>query len=185
MFSEQQVIEGCIRGDRSAQQALYNKYSGKMLAICKRYLKDFELAQEAFQLAFIKVFKHLGKFEFKSSLETWMTRIFIHEAINQLRVGKRLALQVNIEEPHLKLPEHFNDVPEQFDAELVMILLEKLPENYKIVLMMFAIDGFNHKEIGEKLNMPEGTSRSYLTRARTMLWQMYQQELQRHESRRI
>jgi RNA polymerase sigma-70 factor (ECF subfamily) len=185
MFSEQQVIEACIRGDRSAQEALYKKFSGKMLAICKRYLKDIELAQEAFQLAFIKVFKHLKDFSYKSSLETWMTRIFIHEAINQLRANKRLALQVNIDDPNLQIPQTFNAIPDQFDADLVLLLMEKLPENYKIVLMMYAIDGYTHKEIGEKLNMPEGTSRGYLTRARSMLWQMYQQEMKRHESRRI
>ena len=63
--------------------------------------------------------------------------------------------------------------------------LEKLPENYKIVLMLYTIDGFSHKEISEKLNMPESTSRSSLTRARSMLWQLYNKEIKKHESRRI
>jgi RNA polymerase sigma factor (sigma-70 family) len=185
MFSEKQVVEGCIKGDRLSQEALYNRFSGKMLAISKRYLKDLELAEDAFQEAFIKVFSHLKSFTFQSSLETWMTRIFINESINKLRSLKRLALQVNIDENTRQIPENYNEAPDRFDSELVMMLMEKLPENYKIVLMMYAIDGFSHKEIAEKLNMPESTSRSSLTRARSMLWQLYKNEITNHESRRI
>ncbi len=185
MFAEKQVIEGCIKGDRLSQEALYNRFSGKMLAISKRYLKDMEMAEDAFQEAFIKVFSHLKNFTFQSSLETWMTRIFINESINKLRSLKRLALQVNIDENTRQIPENYNEAPERFDSELVMLLMEKLPENYKIVLMMYAIDGFSHKEIAEKLNMPESTSRSSLTRARSMLWQLYKNEIKNHESRRI
>jgi RNA polymerase sigma-70 factor (ECF subfamily) len=185
MFAEKQVIEGCIKGDRLSQEALYNRFSGKMLAISKRYLKDIDLAQDAFQEAFIKVFSHLKNFTFQSSLETWMTRIFINESINKLRSLKRLALQVNIDDNTRQIPENYTEAPERFDSELVMILMEKLPDNYKIVLMMYAIDGFSHKEIAEKLNMPESTSRSSLTRARSMLWQLYKNEIKNHESRRI
>jgi len=185
MFAEKQVIEGCIKGDRLSQEALYNRFSGKMLAISKRYFKDIELAEDAFQEAFIKVFSHLKNFTFQSSLETWMTRIFINECINKLRSLKRLALQVNIDENTRQIPENYNEAPDRFDSELVMMLMEKLPENYKIVLMMYAIDGFSHKEIAEKLNMPESTSRSSLTRARSMLWLLYKNEIKNHESRRI
>jgi RNA polymerase sigma factor (sigma-70 family) len=185
MFAEKQVIEGCIKGDRLSQEALYNRFAGKMLAISKRYLKDLELAEDAFQEAFIKVFSHLKNFTFQSSLETWMTRIFINESINKLRSMKRLALQVSIDENTRQISESYTEAPERFDSELVMILMEKLPENYKIVLMMYAIDGFSHKEIAEKLNMPESTSRSSLTRARSMLWQLYKNEIKNHESRRI
>jgi RNA polymerase sigma-70 factor (ECF subfamily) len=185
MFAEKQVIEGCIKGDRLSQEALYNRFAGKMLAISKRYLKDLEMAEDAFQEAFIKVFSHLKNFTFQSSLETWMTRIFINESINKLRSMKRLALQVSIDENTRQISESYSEAPERFDSELVMILMEKLPENYKIVLMMYAIDGFSHKEIAEKLNMPESTSRSSLTRARSMLWQLYKNEIKNHESRRI
>lgn len=185
MFAEKQVIEGCIKGDRLSQEALYNRFAGKMLAISKRYLKDLDSAEDAFQEAFIKVFSHLKNFTFQSSLETWMTRIFINEAINKLRSMKRLALQVNIDDQARQIPENYQEAPEKFDSELVMILMEKLPDNYKIVLMMYAIDGYSHKEIAEKLNMPESTSRSSLTRARSMLWQLYKNEIKNHESRRI
>jgi RNA polymerase sigma-70 factor (ECF subfamily) len=102
-----------------------------------------------------------------------------------LRSLKRLALQVSIDDQTRQFPEINQEAPEKFDSELVMILLEKLPENYKVVLMLYAIDGFSHKEISEKLNMPESTSRSSLTRARSMLWQLYNQEIKKHESRRI
>jgi RNA polymerase sigma-70 factor (ECF subfamily) len=185
MFSEKQVIEGCIKGDKLSQEALYKRYAGKMLAVSKRYLKDMAVAEDAFQDAFVKVFIHLKNFTFQSSLETWMTRIFINESINKLRSMKRLALQVNIDENTRQIPDDFREAPEKFDKELVMILLDKLPENYKIVLMLYAIDGYSHKEISEKLNMPESTSRSSLTRARSMLWQMYSKEIKNHESRRI
>jgi RNA polymerase sigma factor (sigma-70 family) len=185
MFSEKKVIEGCLKGDRIAQETLYNHFSGKMLAISKRYLKDMAQAEDAFQDAFVKVFAHLKNFSFQSSLETWMTRIFINESINKLRSLKRLTLQVSIDENSRQIAENYEDAPDQFDSELVLLLLEKLPENYKIVLMLYAIDGYSHKEISEKLNMPESTSRSSLTRARSMLWQLYKKEIKNHESRRI
>jgi RNA polymerase sigma factor (sigma-70 family) len=185
VFAEKQVIEGCLKGDRMSQEALYNRFSGKMLALCKRYLRNLELAEDAYQEAFVKVFNNLKKFNFQSSLETWMTRIFINEAINKLRAEKRLSLQVSIDETSWQIPEIREEAPEKFDSELVLLLLGKIPENYSVVLMLFAIDGFSHKEIAEKLNMPESTSRSTLTRARGLLWQLYKNEIRSHESRRI
>jgi RNA polymerase sigma factor (sigma-70 family) len=185
MFSEKQVIEGCLNGDKLSQKALYNRFAGKMLAICNRYLKDLDYAEDAFQDAFVKVFANLNKFNFQSTLETWMTRIFINEAINKLRTLKKLSLNIHIDDVSYQLSENNLELPNNFDYDLVMILLEKIPENYKIVLMMYAIDGYNHKEIAEKLNMPESTSRSSLTRARHILWQLYNKEIIKHESRRI
>lgn len=185
VFAEKQVIEGCLKGDRLSQEALYNRFSGKMMALCKRYLRNLELAEDAFQDAFVKVFHNLKKFSFQSSLETWMTRIFINEAINKLRAEKRLSMQVSIDETTWQIPEIREDAPEKFDSELVLMLLDKIPENYSVVLMLYAIDGFSHKEISEKLNMPESTSRSTLTRARGLLWQLYKNEIKSHESRRI
>jgi len=83
------------------------------------------------------------------------------------------------------MPETKSELPDNFDYELVMLIMEKLPENYRVVLMLYAIDGFSHKEISEKLNIPESTSRSSLTRARTLLNQHYKQVIIQHESRRI
>ena len=125
VFAEQQVIEGCLKGDRLSQEALYNRFSGKMLAVCKRYLKEMELAEDAFQDAFVKVFSNLDKFSFQSSLETWMTRIFINEAINKLRANKKLALQVSIDETTWKMAEIKEEAPEKFDSELVLMLLKQ------------------------------------------------------------
>ena len=116
MFSEKQVIEGCIKGDRLSQEALYNRFSGKMLAVSKRYLKDLDLAEDAFQEAFVKVYTHLKNFSFQSSLETWMTRIFINESINKLRSLKRLSLQVSIDESTRQFPENNQEAPEKFDS---------------------------------------------------------------------
>ncbi len=185
VFAEKQIIEGCLNGDRLSQQTLYNRYAGKMLALCNRYLKDIEHAEDAFQDAFVKVFSHLKNFTFQSSLDTWITRIFINEAINKLRTLKRLALQVSIDENTWQIADNIENAPDRFDKELVLMLLNKLPENYSVVLMLFTIDGFSHKEIADKLNIPESTSRSTLTRARNMLGQLYKNEITSHESRRI
>ncbi len=185
MFAEKQIIEGCISGDRQSQQILYNKFAGKMMAICRRYIKDTDYAEDAFQEAFVKVFHNLKKFAFQSSFETWITRIFINESINKLRSLKRLVLHVSIDEQTWQIPEKIDLNIDKFDKELVMMLIDKMPENYSVVLMMYAVDGYSHKEISEKLNMPESTSRSTLTRARNMLGQMYKKAIVNHESRRI
>jgi len=185
MFSEKQIIEGCLKGDAISQKALYNRFAGKMMAISKRYLKTIEYAEDAYQDAFVKVFANLKTFSFQSSLETWITRIFINEAINKLRTLKKLSLNISIDDYALNMPETKSELPDNFDYELVMLIMEKLPENYRVVLMLYAIDGFSHKEISEKLNIPESTSRSSLTRARTLLNQHYKQVIIQHESRRI
>ncbi len=181
---EKQIIEGCIKQDRMCQGQLYQRFSGKMLAICQRYTKDKEMAEDAFQNAFVKVFRYINNFNFQSSLETWLTRIFINESLNLIKSAKRLSLQINIEDVPFQLSENSNDVPENFDSELVLMLLNKIPENYKVVLMMYAIDGFSHKEIAETLNMPESTSRSTLSRARNLLLNLYNNELDSHETKR-
>ena len=167
--NEKYLIQECIKGNRNAQEVVYKKFSGKMLAICKRYIKDQSLAEDAFQEAFIKSFNNLSKFSFKSSLETWLTRIFINESINMLRANRKLQLQVRLDEMNYDLPELEDSNKEEYDSELILILLEKIPENYATVLMLFAIDGFNHKEISEKLNISEKNSRSILSRARASL----------------
>lgn len=167
--NEKYLIQECIKGNRNAQEVVYKKFSGKMLAICKRYIKDQSLAEDAFQEAFIKSFNNLSKFSFKSSLETWLTRIFINESINMLRANRKLQLQVRLDEMNYDLPELEDSNKEEYDSELILMLLEKIPENYATVLMLFAIDGFNHKEISEKLNISEKNSRSILSRARASL----------------
>ena len=170
------IIKGCIKGNRIAQNALYRKYSGKMFAICRRYLKDEFLAEEAFQDGFIKVFNNIKYFQSKSSIETWMTRIFINESINKIRSNKSIALFVEISDNQKELNKPEETVCDRLDYETILVVFDQMPNLYRSVLMMSVIDGYSHSEIGVKLGITDNNSRSILNRARQMLKKLYLQQ---------
>ncbi len=170
MYSEQEIIDGCKKEKPSFQEALYKLYAGRMMAICKRYAKtDFE-AEDVFHDAFVKVYKHINTFE-GGSFEGWMKRIFVRTAINNFHKNK--AHYQNIE---------WGDYPEEgavqpdavnhLSAQDLMKIINKLPEGYRLVFNLHAVEGYSHPEIAEMLNITEGTSRSQLFKAKAMLKQM-------------
>ena len=170
MYSEQEIIDGCKKEKPAFQEALYKLYAGRMMAICKRYAKtDFE-AEDVFHDAFVKVFKHISTFE-GGSFEGWMKRIFVRTAINNFHKNKQHYQNLEWDE----CPDEGAVQPEavnQLTNQDLMQLINQLPEGYRMVFNLHAIEGYTHPEIGEILNISEGTSRSQLFKAKAMLKQM-------------
>ena len=162
---EKELIELAIASNRSAQQKLYAQFSPKMLSVCRRYIKDVQLAEDIMITAFMKVFTNLSKFEFNGSFEGWIRRIMVNESISFLRVQKK----VNFIEDENYFEERFNNIESQFSVDDIQSLIDGLPDGYKMIFNLYAIEGFKHQEIAQMLGINEGTSKSQLSHARKML----------------
>lgn len=165
--NETAVIQGCLKGERAAQRYLYDAYSGKFLAICIRYLKNREHAEDVMIEGFMKIFEKLPQFQSKGSFEGWMKRIIITQALMTLRSHRHLMMEVNME--HEETIQDHNYELNHLEAQDLMAMVESLPVGYRTVFNLYAIEGFAHQEIAELLGITESTSKSQLNRARNAL----------------
>jgi RNA polymerase sigma factor (sigma-70 family) len=168
MLSEQELIDGCRKGNGSFQKALYERYCRKMTTVCLRYSKTTAEAEDILQEGFVKVFQGLKDFRQESKLETWITRIMVNTALNLQRKKLYLFPMVDVEE--LDLPEDEASVSGIHFTQLLE-MIQSLPQGCQIVFNLFAIEGYNHKEIATLLGISEGTSKSQYARARSLLQQ--------------
>jgi RNA polymerase sigma factor (sigma-70 family) len=166
MLSEQELIEGCRKGDRSFQEALYERYCRKMLVVCLRYSKTTAEAEDILQEGFVKVFQGLKNFREESKLETWMTRIMVNTALNSQR--KKLYLYPMVDVEKIDVAEEEVSVSGIHVMQLLE-MIQSLPQGCQVVFNLFAIEGYNHKEIAEMLGISEGTSKSQYARARSLM----------------
>jgi len=168
-MTEKELVEGCIREDRECQRLLWEKYSKKLMALCLRYCQNQEEAEDALMEAFVKIYDKLGDFRFQSSLETWMRRISVNISINKIRARKNIFKEISESEYEIGYSDFSFD---RLNVDQINQLIEKLPIGYRMVFNLYAIEGFSHKEIGEMLNIDEGTSRSQLAKSRKALQAM-------------
>ncbi len=167
-LQEEELIDGCIAGKRSAQNQLFDKYSPKMLGVCYRYAQTKHDAEDIMQDGFVKVFKNLKKFRREAALETWIKRIMINTALNFLKATEKLRMEADITVAENSVDFSTNQW-NSIDTEVLMQCVHSLPAGYRIVLNMFAIEGYSHKEIAKQLNITESTSRSQFARAKGVL----------------
>jgi RNA polymerase sigma-70 factor (ECF subfamily) len=166
MLNENELIEGCRKGNRASQKALYDCFCKKMMVVCLRYSKATQEAEDILQEGFVKVFQGLEGFRQDAKLETWMTRIMVNTALNHHRKKLYLYPMVDVEEIDLPQSEvslsgiHFTQLLE---------MVQGLPQGCQVVFNMFAIEGYGHKEISEMLGISEGTSKSQYARAKSLL----------------
>jgi RNA polymerase sigma factor (sigma-70 family) len=170
---EVQLIKGCVKGDRKAQYQLYVQYAPKMMAVCRRYTASSEDAEEVLSNAFIKVFQKIATFKGEGSFEGWMKRIVVHESLNFIRYQKNFFLQAS-EDFQEAIPANANE--ETAIAGQLIELIDALPLGYKTVFNLFAIEGYNHQEIAVMLQISEGTSKSQLSKARSLLQKQIQEQ---------
>ena len=164
-LEENEIIRLAIENNRSAQQKIYTKFSSKMLSICRQYIKDIHLAEDIMITAFMKVFANLKNFEKKGSFEGWIRRIMINECISHIRVQKKVSF---LDEENYS-EESFNNIESQFSVEDIQFLIDSLPDGYKIIFNLYAIEGYKHQEISTMLGINEGTSKSqFVTRSKNI-----------------
>lgn len=167
-MTEQAILAGCLQNDAAAQRELYNRYSPKMLSVCYRFAHSREDAEDMLQEGFIKVFTQIHTFQNKGAFEGWIRRIIVHTCINFLKKYKKFNENTDLAfANYLQVKEE--TLPSIMQAKQVVECIRLLPVGYRTVLNLYAIEGYNHKEIAEMLDIEESTSRSQYTRARVML----------------
>jgi len=162
---ENEIIRLAIENNRSAQQKIYVKFSSKMLSVCRQYINDIHQAEDIMITAFMKVFVNLKNFEQKGSFEGWIRRIMVNECISHIRVQKK----VNFLEEENYSEDSFNNIESQFSVEDIQFLIDNLPDGYRMIFNLYAIEGYKHQEIANMLGINEGTSKSQLSHARKIL----------------
>lgn len=171
MINEQEILQGCINNHTAAQQQLYDAYNAKMLALCYRYARNKDDAEDMLQEGFIKVFTQIKQYRGEGALEGWVRRIMVHTCINNLKKNKKFNESVDIIHAQV-LKSNSDDIPSVMQAKQIIDCIRLLPLGYRTVLNLYAIEGLSHKEIGQLLDIEESTSRSQYTRAKVMLQQL-------------
>jgi len=166
-LDEKKIIKECLKGNRKAQEELYAKYSGQMYAVCLRYSKAQQEAEDILQESFVKVFKQLDKFRGESDLVFWIKRIVINTALNAQRSKLYLYPMVDIDD--YKEEQDKALYPADFTMEELMNMIRKLPTSSQVIFNLFAMEGYKHHEIAEMLEINVGTSKSQYARARQLL----------------
>lgn len=167
-MTEEQMLAGSIKNNAAAQEALYNRFSPRMLGVCYRFAKNREDAEDMLQDGFIKVFTQLHQYRNEGALEGWIRRIVVHTCINILKKNKKFADSVDIIHANsIHVKEDM--IPSIMQAKQVVECIRMLPLGYRTVLNLYAIEGYSHKEIAGMLEIEESTSRSQYTRAKAML----------------
>ncbi len=163
-MEERELIKGCVNESKEHQRALYDRYSGIMFSVCLRYGRHRAEAQDMMQDGFIKVFDNISKFSFNGSFEGWIRRIMVNTCLNYFRKASAQREQVGIEDYQVGSMEP--KAESNMGEKELMTIIQQLPEGYRMVFNLYAIEGYSHKEIGEVLNITESTSRSQLSKAR-------------------
>jgi RNA polymerase sigma factor (sigma-70 family) len=164
---EEELIKGCLRRERAAQQQLYDMYSSKMYALCYRYVRHAMEAEDILVTAFTKVFDRIDQFKGEGSFEGWVRRIMVNEALTCLRKSRNMYLETELEQADRE-PD-YDKLSDHLEAEDLLKMIQELPAGYRLVFNMYAIDGYSHKEIAGQLGISENTSKSQLSRARVYL----------------
>lgn len=164
------LIESCANNNREAQYQLYNLLSGKMFAVCMRYAKNREAAEDLLQEGFVKVFNNINKFRNEGSFEGWVRRIIVNTAIEEYRKTSKMYPMISVDDTPIDVV--WENANEDLELEDLMKLINSLSTGYRTIFNLYVVEGFSHKEIAEKLNISEGTSKSQLARARYLLMEM-------------
>jgi RNA polymerase sigma-70 factor (ECF subfamily) len=167
-MNEQQLIEGCKKGNKPAQKELYDTYSRKMMGVCLRYVSDRETARDVLQEGFIKVFCSIDSYAGVGSFEGWIRKIFVNCALEHLRKSDVLRDAVDLDHTYEVAGSAHSAIADMSANELMKVVQE-LPAGFRTVFNLFAIEGYTHKEISETLGITESTSRSQYTRAKQLL----------------
>lgn len=169
-MTEQELISRCQQEDRQAQRALYDRFAPVMFSVCRRYIQVYEDAEDVLAEAFYKVFTNIGQYKGEGSLEGWVRRIVVNEALMFLRKNHALRHAVEID-PRMEMADEIT-VVDELAAREILELLDQLPTGYRTVFNLYVLEGFKHREIADALNISINTSKSQLILAKKRLQEL-------------
>ena len=165
MSSLEELISGCKKGDRRAQEQLYKKYSGILFGICLKYSRNKVEAEDNLHDSFMTIYDKIGQYKSKGSFEGWIKRITINTVLQKYRKEQHLnVVSENLME-EIELESGYGDI----SLQTLLRYIQELPNKYRLTFNMYVLDGYSHKEISEQLGTSLGTSKSNLARARMIL----------------
>ena len=165
--SDKILIAGCKKQDRKAQKYLFEEQAPVMINVCKRYIKDHDTAEEVMLGGFMKVYQKIDQFKFEGALQGWIRKIMVNECLSWIRKNKMMYKEVDIED--MKVEPDLQVLEDKLEAQDLMNLIEMLPQGYRTVFNLYAIEGYTHDEISKQLDISVNTSKSQLSRARKYL----------------
>ncbi len=171
MALSNQILQGCLNQDRTCQEIVYKKYYGMLVTVGMRYFQDLNDAKVLVNEAFFKIFTKIDSYNTSIPFESWITRIMVNTSIDYWRKIKKVKFNEK------NVPEYFDEpmpnssgtIAEKIEAEYLIQLLQQVPEVSKKVFLLFAVEGFSHREISEILKINEGTSKWHVNNARKIL----------------
>jgi RNA polymerase sigma factor (sigma-70 family) len=172
-ITDSDLIKGCLENDRRMQQELYNRFAPKMYGVCLRYTGNGDDAQDVLQDGFVKVFRKLDSFRSEGSFEGWIRRVFVNTAIEHFR--RKHYMQPVTEREENTLESKTLTALDGLSEKDILKLVQQLAPGYRAVFNLYVVEGYSHKEIGEMLDITEGTSKSQLSRAKVILQEMIKQ----------
>ncbi|GAB3501241.1 sigma-70 family RNA polymerase sigma factor [Spirosoma knui] len=165
--TEAQLIKALKQGENRAHKVVYDRYAGKMLAVCTRYCANRDDAEEVMLDGFMRVFEKVSQFREDGSFEGWIRRIMVTESLMFLRKNKQWRQEVSIDDVLVEPDYEWADTA--LNENELLRIVNQLPDGYRTVFNLYAIEGYSHAEIAETLGITEGTSKSQLSRARALL----------------
>jgi len=170
---EKQLIQGCKNNDRKSQRAFVDTYSSYLFGVCRRYISDHEVAKDCLQEALVHILHNVNKYEATGSFKSWAARVTATQCLQWIRREKK---HINFDLEEIKEPSKNENISLKLEVEDVMNFLYTLPERYRIAINMYIIEGYNHKEIGDKLGITESSSRSLVARARKKIIEEFKEK---------
>jgi RNA polymerase sigma factor (sigma-70 family) len=168
MTEHYQLVKDCLKGNPAAQKKLYQEFAPQMLGVCYRYTKSLQDAEDVLQDGFVRVFKFLDQYNKQGELGAWIRRIMVNTALNYLKRNQRYQNDLLFDKTELHVASQ--DDPEiHLNTKELAELIRQLPIGYQTIFNLYAVEGFNHVEIGQMLGISENTSRSQYMRARHLL----------------
>src|SRR5688572_19438696 len=174
-MTDEELVKKCVFNDSTAQRLLFERFSRKMMGVCLRYADRTEEAEDMLQNGFIRVFDKISTFKGSGSLEGWIRKVIVNEALTYLRKNKTMKLNLDIDTDKYIAPSN-SHVSESMNEKDLLKIIQKLPIGFRTVFNMYAIEGYSHKEIAEALGISEGTSKSQYSRAKVHLQNMLKME---------
>ena len=169
-MTQEQIIEGCRQGDNAARRALYQHYAPLMLGVVWRYVSERATAEDLLHDGFVTLYTKIGDWRGEGPFDAWCRRIFVNTALSFLRKRSNLGADEDISElPPGRIEGVAPQALERLSAEELRQAIESLPDGYRTVLNLYAVEGYSHAEIGQMLGISETTSRSQYIRAKARL----------------